>query len=89
VNCYSDHYRKENYRSGYTDGYTDGRRRSSGLRRSRSGVLLGVCQGIANWMGIAAWPIRLVTLIAFLASEFFPVGALYLLAALIMQPEER
>jgi phage shock protein PspC (stress-responsive transcriptional regulator) len=40
-------------------------------------------------MGIAAWPIRLVTLIAFLASEFFPVGALYLLAALIMQPEER
>jgi phage shock protein C len=89
VNCYSDRYRRDDYRSGYTDGYSDGHRRSSGLRRSRNGVLLGVCQGFADWMGIPAWPIRLATFITFVVSGFFPVGALYLLAALIMQPEAR
>lgn len=57
------------------------------LRRSRNGLLLGVCQGLANWLEIPAWPIRLGVVIAFISSGFFPVGALYLGAVLLMKPE--
>jgi len=57
------------------------------LRRSRNGVLLGVCQGFANWLEIPAWAIRLGVIIAFISSGFFPIGLLYLGATLLMKPE--
>ncbi len=84
------YYRDYEYRKGYKDGYEDSYSpRSHGLRRSTDGVLLGVCQGFANWMGIPAWPIRLATFITFIMSGFWPVGALYLIAAIAMKPERR
>jgi phage shock protein PspC (stress-responsive transcriptional regulator) len=50
-------------------------------------MLLGVCQGFADWLEIPAWPLRLGMVIAFFASGFWPVGALYLVAAIAMKPE--
>ena len=87
---YRDSYRDNEYRKGYKDGYGDrDTSRTGGLRRSTDGVLLGVCQGFANWMGVPAWPIRLATFISFIMSGFWPVGALYLIAAVVMKPERR
>ena len=59
------------------------------LRRSHNGILLGICQGFANWLEIPAWPIRIAVIIAFIFSGFFPVGVLYLGAAVLMKPEPR
>jgi phage shock protein C len=50
-------------------------------------MLLGVCQGFADWLEIPAWPLRLGMVIAFFASGFWPVGGLYLVAAIAMKPE--
>jgi len=86
---YRDSYRDYEYKKGYKDGFYDGKPGYRGLRRSQNGVLLGVCQGFADWIGIPAWPLRLATIITFVVSGFWPVGALYLLAAVIMKPERR
>lgn len=55
------------------------------LRRSRNGLLLGVCQGFADWLEIPTWPIRIAVIIAFIVSGFFPIGVLYLGAAIFMK----
>ncbi|MDD3822230.1 MAG: PspC domain-containing protein [Sphaerochaetaceae bacterium] len=81
-------YMKSEYRKGYDDGWFDAEPRRP-LRRSRNGILLGVCQGFADWLAIPAWPLRVATIIAFIATGFWPVGALYLAAALIMKPASR
>lgn len=80
-------YRRSEYRRGYRDGWSDFEPKRHPLRRSRNGMLLGVCQGFADWLEIPAWPLRLGMVIAFFASGFWPVGALYLVAAIAMKPE--
>jgi phage shock protein C len=88
---YSDEYRqyrRSEYRKGYEDGYGDARPQRA-LRRSRNGVLFGVCQGFADWLEIPAWPLRLGMVIALIYTGFWPAGALYIGAALIMKPESR
>ncbi|MGE0075822.1 MAG: PspC domain-containing protein [Sphaerochaetaceae bacterium] len=90
-NRYSERYRqymRSEYRKGYHDGIFDAAP-ARGLRRSRDGVLFGVCQGFADWLEIPAWPLRLGAVIAFFASGFWPVGAIYLIAALVMKPAAR
>ena len=84
-----DRYREHEYRKGYRDGLWDSDTRTRGLRRSRDGMLLGVCKGFSDWLGIPSWPIRLATFITFMASGFWPVGALYLIAAVAMKPDTR
>ena len=89
---YRDEFRRtweKDYRKGYENGWYDAEQRKRGLRRSRNSILLGVCQGFADWLEIPAWPLRLGVVIAFIASGFWPVGALYLVAAIAMKPESR
>ena len=89
---YRDEFRQaweKDYRKGYENRWYDAELRKSGLRRSRNGILFGVCQGFADWLEIPAWPLRLGVVIAFIASGFWPVGALYLVAAIAMKPESR
>ena len=59
------------------------------LYRSRNGKIFGVCQGIADWRDLRVEYIRIILIMAFIFTGFFPVGALYFLAALIipMEPE--
>ena len=61
--------------------------RPTGLYRSRNGMLLGVCQGIADYLDISLFWTRMLTILFFLFSGLWPVGGLYLLAAMVMKPE--
>lgn len=57
------------------------------LYRSRRGLLFGVCRGIAERLDISVFWTRIITLIAFVVTGFWPVGAAYLLAALLLKRE--
>ncbi|AEC01380.1 PspC domain-containing protein [Parasphaerochaeta coccoides] len=57
------------------------------LYRSRYGLILGVCQGIATWAELPVWVVRVGVIILAASTAFFPVAFCYLLAALLMEPE--
>ena len=57
-----------------------------GIYRSRDGVLLGVCRGVAEYFDLSVFWIRLAVVIVFLLSGFWPVIGIYLAAALLMKP---
>ncbi len=61
--------------------------RKNGIYRSRQGVLLGVCRGIADYFDIKVFWVRAIMVIIFLLSGFWPVIGIYLVAALLMKPE--
>jgi len=58
-----------------------------GMYRSRDGIILGVCRGIADYFDISVFWIRVGMIIVFLLSGFWPVIGIYLVAALLMKPE--
>lgn len=58
-----------------------------GLYRSRSGILLGVCKGIAKYFDFSVFWVRAITLLIFFFSGFWPVTIIYFAAALLMKPE--
>ncbi len=57
------------------------------LYRSRNGVIMGVCRGLAEYFDFSVFWVRTVFLVLLVFTGFWPVGALYLVAALIMKPE--
>ncbi len=57
------------------------------LYRSRRGLLFGVCRGVAERLDLSVFWTRILVLIAFVATGFWPVGAAYLLAALLLKRE--
>ena len=66
----------------------DGREQGWGsMYRSRHGMLLGVCRGLAEHMGISVFWLRVATVVVVLATGLWPGVFFYLLAALIMKPE--
>jgi phage shock protein C len=58
-----------------------------GLYRSRNGILLGVCRGMADYFDFSVSWIRVAVLILFIFTGFWPVVGLYILAALLMKSE--
>lgn len=58
-----------------------------GLYRSRNGVILGVCRGIAECFDFSVFWVRAIALILLIVTGFWPITGLYLLAALLMKPE--
>jgi len=58
-----------------------------GLYRSRNGVILGVCRGLADYFDFSAFWIRAIAVILFIFTGFWPVVGSYLLAALLMKSE--
>jgi phage shock protein C len=62
-------------------------RYSSGLYRSRRGLLFGVCRGIADHFDLSTFWIRVIVTVLFIATGFFPTVVLYILAALLMKRE--
>ena len=59
----------------------------SGLYRSRNGVILGVCRGIAEYFDFSVFWIRAIALALFFISGFWPTMVLYFIAGLLMKPE--
>ena len=56
-----------------------------GLYRSRNGIILGVCRGLADYFDFSAFWIRAIAVILFIFTGFWPVVGIYLLAALLMK----
>jgi phage shock protein C len=50
-------------------------------------MLLGVCKGLARYFDFSLTWVRVITVVAFIFTGFWPVGVLYLLAALVMRRE--
>ena len=61
--------------------------RRNGIYRSRSGMILGVCKGLAAHFDFSVFWTRLIALIFLFVVGFLPAIGLYLLAALLMKPE--
>lgn len=57
------------------------------LYRSRDGLLLGVCKGLARYFNFRVLWIRLILIFLFIVSGFWPIVILYFIASLIMKPE--
>jgi phage shock protein C len=57
------------------------------LYRSRSGVILGVCRGIAEYFDFSVLWTRTIVVILLFISGLWPITGLYLLGALLMKPE--
>jgi len=60
---------------------------SGGLYRSRRGVILGVCRGIAEYFDFSVVWTRVIAVLLLLLTGFWPITGLYFLAALVMKPE--
>ena len=58
-----------------------------GLYRSRNGVILGVCRGIAEYFDFSAFWVRAIAVGLLIFSGFWPVTILYFIAALLMKPQ--
>ena len=58
-----------------------------GLYRSRDGIILGVCRGVADYFNIAALWVRAILVVAFIFTGFWPIIGIYILAALLMKSE--
>lgn len=58
-----------------------------GLYRSRDGILAGVCAGLADYFDLSAFWTRIVVVVAFILTGFWPVGVAYIIAALMMKKE--
>ena len=58
-----------------------------GLYRSRSGMILGVCKGIADYFDLSIFWVRLISVLLFLMTGFWPTAIIYFIAAFLMKPE--
>lgn len=65
----------------YTRGYRNG------IYRSRNGLILGVCKGLAEHFDFSVFWTRVIALIFLFVAGILPAIGLYLLAALLMKPE--
>lgn len=55
--------------------------------RSRNGVILGVCRGIAEYFNFSLFWIRAIAVIFLFFTGFWPTLIVYFIAALLMKPE--
>ncbi|MFO7459941.1 MAG: envelope stress response membrane protein PspC [Desulfatiglandales bacterium] len=57
------------------------------IYRSRQGMIMGVCKGVADHFDLSVFWTRTITLILLFVTGFWPMGAVYFAAALLMKPE--
>ena len=60
---------------------------NGGLYRSRNGVILGVCRGISEYFDFSVFWIRAAAVLFLFISGFWPITAIYFIAAFLMKPE--
>ncbi len=58
----------------------------SGPYRARNGVLFGVCKGLANHFNFSVFWTRMIVVIGFIITGFWPVGVAYIVGAFLMKP---
>lgn len=80
---YSRNYNRRNGSGTRFDQFSSSR----GIYRSRKGVFMGVCKGLAEQFNFSVFWIRTIVLLLFLFTGFWPVGVMYIVAGLIMKVE--
>ncbi|MCG8634398.1 MAG: PspC domain-containing protein [Desulfobacterales bacterium] len=60
---------------------------SNGIYRSRRGIFMGVCRGVAEHFNFSVFGMRAIVLILFLFTGFWPMGVLYIVAGLLLKLE--
>ena len=60
---------------------------SNGIYRSRRGLFMGVCRGLAEHFNFSIFWLRMIVFLLFLFTGFWPVGVLYIVAGLILKME--
>ncbi len=60
---------------------------SQGIYRSRKGIFMGVCRGLADHFDFSVFWMRMIILILFLFTGFWPVGVMYIVAGLLLKME--
>jgi len=63
------------------------KRQRGGLYRSRTGMILGVCKGLAEFFDFSTSGMRIIMVGLLLLSGIWPMVILYVVAALLMKPE--
>jgi phage shock protein C len=58
-----------------------------GLYRSRRGIVLGVCKGIAEYLDVSVFWTRAIVVVATIFTGLWPIPVLYVVAAFLMKPE--
>jgi phage shock protein C len=58
-----------------------------GLYRSRNGIILGVCRGVAEYFDFSVFWARMITVVLLLITGLWPLVGVYIIAALLMKPE--
>src|SRR5215510_2681679 len=62
-------------------------RRRTGLYRSRTGLLMGVCKGMGQYFDFSVFWMRAIAVVLLLFSGIWPMLVMYIVAALLMKPE--
>jgi phage shock protein C len=57
------------------------------LYRSRSGMILGVCKGLARYFDVSLFWTRVIAVLLMLFTGFWPLVGIYLLAGFLLKPE--
>jgi phage shock protein C len=57
------------------------------LYRSRDGMILGVCKGVAEYLDFSVFWMRVIAVATMLFTGFWPMILLYFIGALLMKPE--
>lgn len=60
---------------------------SHGIYRSRKGLFMGVCRGVAEHLNFSVFWTRIIVLALFLFTGFWPVGVIYIVAGLLLKME--
>ena len=62
-------------------------RRRTGLYRSRTGLIIGVCKGVAQYFDFSVVWMRAIAVALLVFSGIWPMLIVYIVAALLMKPE--
>lgn len=65
----------------------DGLVGTTSLYRSRRGIFMGVCRGLAEHFNFSVFWMRAIVFTIFLFTGFWPVGVLYIIAGLLLKLE--
>jgi phage shock protein C len=60
---------------------------TNGIYRSRQGIFMGVCRGLAEHFNFSVFWMRTIVFIMFLFTGFWPMGVLYIIAGLLLKLE--
>lgn len=62
-------------------------KRNSGPYRSRNKIFFGVCRGLADYFDFSTFWVRMIAIVTFIVTGFYPIGIAYIVAALVMKLE--